>query len=277
MNDRSRAKLLLQQREREEKDQRNERRRKKREQKAKRKYRPKLPTNKLQVIKNPEKDTGRWMQSYRKPPKGASVGWWPHPVKALFLGGCGRGKTNQIKNAFLQHQGGIGAPFRELYIITCSPLCREYDDLEPNGIMTEIPDADFFDGKKKVAVICDDFEMSNLNGPAKRKLSTLFRYVATHRNVSIFCGFQSFLDTPPLIRKVSDVFVVYKPNNRLEITTLANRLNLDAEDLRHIFKHICSGTYDSLCVNNIPGAPHRLTRNLHQPIKIDSGSDSDSD
>lgn len=261
--------------ERAKKDERNERARKKREQKAKRKYRPKLPANKLEIIKNPEKDAGNWMESYRKPKKGASVGWWPHPVKALFLGGCGRGKTNLIKNAVLQHQGGKGKPFKKLYIITCSDLCTEYDDMEYTGLLTEIPDADFFNGKDKCAVILDDFEMSNLTPSDKRKLSTLFRYVATHRNVSIFCGFQSFFDTPTIIRKCSDVFVIYKPNNRQEVDTLANRLNLDSDDLRYIFKHICEGVYDALCVNNIPGAPHRLTKNLHQPIELAEDSDSE--
>ena len=180
-----------------------------------------------------------------------------------------------IKNTVLQHQGGTGAPFRELYVITCSPLCKEYDDLEYTGLMTEIPDADFFTGKVKTAIILDDFELSNMTPSTKRKLSTLFRYVATHRNVSIFCGFQSALDTPPLIRKVSDVFVMYKPNNRLEISTLANRLDLDADDLRYIYKKICNGKYDCLCVNNIPGAPYRLTKNLHFPIVLEGGSDSE--
>jgi hypothetical protein len=256
-------------------EERNAKARKKREQKAKKKYRPKLPQNKIQIIKNPEKDKGNWMESYRSPPKGASVGWWPHPVKALFLGGCGRGKTNLIKNSFLQHQGGRGKPYKELYIITCSDMCSEYDDLEYTGLLTEIPDADFFSGKEKTCVILDDFEMSNLSSSDKRKLSTLFRYVATHRNVSIFCGFQSAFDTPPIIRKCSDVFVIYKPNNRQEVDTLANRLNLESRDLRYIFKHICNGVYDALCVNNIPGAPYRLTKNLHTPIEMEDESDEE--
>ena len=259
----------------EKRERRNEKARKRREQKAKKKWRHRIPQNKIEIIKNPEKDVGRWMESYKSPPKGASVGWWPHPVKALFLGGCGRGKTNLIKNAILQHQGGRGRPFKELYVITCSPLCKEYDDMEYTGLLTEIPDADFFSGKDKVACILDDFEMSNLSTSDKRKLSTLFRYVATHRNVSIFCGFQSAFDTPPIIRKCSDVFVIYKPNNRQEIDTLANRLNLESRDMRYIYKHICNGVYDALCVNNIPGAPYRLTKNLHQPIEMVDESDSE--
>ena len=256
---------------------RNELSRKRREKERAKRYIPRLPRDKLHVIKNPEKDKGNWMESYDSQPKGASIARFPHPFKALFLGGCGRGKTNQLKNAFLQHQGGRGRKFRKLYIVTCSPLCSEYDDLEPDAIMTELPEADFFDGKQKTALIIDDFEMMTMNPSQKRRLSTLFRYVATHRNVSILCGFQSFFDTIPLIRKVSDVFVVYKPNNRQELTTLANRLNLETDDLKSIFKHICNKKYDSLCVNNIPGAKFRLTKNLHEPIVLEEDDDEQSD
>jgi hypothetical protein len=252
------------------------RRRRGRKKPERRKPIPKLPRNQLQVIKNIEKDVGGWSQSYERAPKGVSIGWWPHPFKALFLGGCGRGKTNMIKNAFLQHQS-TARPFKQLYVITCSPLCREYDDLEYTGLMTEIPDADFFDPAEKTAVILDDWEQMNMSSEQKRRLSTLFRYVATHRNVSVFCGFQSFFDVIPLIRKVSDIFVVYKPNNKLEYSNLANRLNIDVDDLRRIFKEVCNGKYDCLCVNNIPGAKYRLAKNLHIPIVVNEDSDqSDS-
>lgn len=247
---------------------------KERRKKTRRNKPPKLRKNQIEVITNPEKDKGGWSQSYAKAPKGVSIGWYPHPAKILFLGGCGRGKTNMIKNAFLQHQS-TGRPFKELYIITCSPLCTEYDDLQYTGLLTEIPDADFFNPKKKTAVIIDDYEHDNMTSEEKRRLSTLFRYVATHRNVSIYCGYQSFFNTQPLIRKVSDVFVIYKPNNKLDYTNLANRLDMEADDLRYIFKEICNGVYDCLCINNIPGAPYRFTKNLHIPIELVEDSDDE--
>ena len=65
---------------------------------------PKLG-RKIVVIKNKDKDTG-WMEKWGNKPK--NIGRVPHPFRLLALGGVGRGKTNTMKNIFLQHQSGRG-------------------------------------------------------------------------------------------------------------------------------------------------------------------------
>ena len=250
----------------------NERQRKKREQKAKRKYRPTLP-RKIVVIKNSEKDVGNWSENWQSP-KDRNIACIPHSFRLLALGAVSRGKSNTMKNLFLVHQAS-SRPFKELYICTCSLASTEWNDLEPTGLMDSLPDVEFFDRKKKTCLIIDDMELNKLSREQERRLSTIFRFVSSHRNLSVMCGYQSFFDTHPLIRKCANVFLLYKPTSRQEESMIANRVGLDKEDLHYIFKKICNGPYDSLMVDRSVGTPYPLRRNVYEPIVMNEDSDSE--
>ena len=56
---------------------------------------------------------------------------------------------------------------------------------------------------------------------------------------------------------------------------IANRVGLDPDDMKHIFKHICNGTYDSLMIDNTIGSPARLRKNVYQPIELNDSSDDE--
>ena len=244
-------------------ERRNAKARDKREKHNLKKSRPKMPRE-VVVIKNVEKDVGNWMETYAKP-KNRNIGCLPHPFRLCALGGVGRGKTNTLKNLFLIHQAS-SRPFKELYIVTCDVSSREFLDLEPTGIMDNMPDLDMFNPKLKTCILIDDFEFERISSSDKRKLSTLFRFVSSHRNVSIMCGYQSFFDTPSICRKCSNVFLIYKPNSSQELTCIANRVGLNGDELHNIFETVCNGVYDSLMVDLIPGTPARLRKNIYQVI-----------
>ena len=247
-------------------ERRNERARKKRAAKAARKYVPKMP-HKLVVFRNEDKDCGNWSESWRKP-KNRNIGMLPHSFRLLALGAVSRGKSNTLKNLFLTHQGS-SRPFRELYICTCSLQSKEWLDLDPTGIMNELPGVDFFNPKLKTCLIIDDFELTRLSTAERRKLSTLFRFVSSHRNVSIMLGYQSFFDVNPIARKCANVFLVYRPTSIGELNTIANRVGLSADDINYIFDHICTGAYDSLMVDNSVGSPARLRKNVYEVIELE--------
>lgn len=234
---------------------------------------PKMPKNKLLVIKNAEKDTG-WYESWDYPKK-RSIGHLPHPFRLIASGSVGRGKTNTIKNIILQHQSGK-RKFKKLYVATCSLDCREYDDMEHSGLMTQLPDPDMFDGSEKCCLVIDDWECEASNKAELRKLATLFRYTSTHRNLSIICSYQSFVNIPSIARKCANYFLIYKPRSRLDLTTIANRCGIDKEDIKEIFNSICNGNYDSLLIDHSVGSPAMLRKNLFQKIEMNE-SESDSD
>jgi hypothetical protein len=191
----------------------------------------------------------------------------------LALGGTGRGKSNCLKQIFLQHQCHK-KPFQKLYVITCSEESSEWDDTEPTDQFIEIPDLEMFDGTDKTCVIIDDFETSKISKEQFRKLATLMRYICTHRNVSCMLSYQSFFDTPSICRKVANCFMVYKTNGRQEQDTIANRLGIRKEKMRMLFKTHITGQYDHLFVDKTVGTPFLLRKNIYEVLD-EEPSDSD--
>jgi len=239
--------------------------------KMNKKKKPKSLPNELVIIKNAMKDKGDWVEKWEA---GRSLGNIPHPFRLLALGGVGRGKTNTMKNLFLKHQT-TRRPFKKLYIITCSSDNKEWDDCEPDDIFTQIPPMELFteDTKNKTLIIIDDFEMKKMNAETERQLTTLFRYVSSHCNVSIMCGYQSFFDASNLCRKCSNIFLVYKPNSRREMTDIENRVGLSKGTLKDLFNSVATSPYDSITIDLTVGSPAKIRKNIYSAIDILSDSE----
>ena len=217
---------------------------------------------KLAVLKNTEKDrfeSERWT-------KGRDLAAIPHPFRMLALGGVGRGKTNTLKNIFLAHQDSK-KPFQELFIVGPEGS-SEWDDAEPTETLTELPGPDKFDPRKKTLLVIDDYECVSLTASQKRALSTLFRYVSSHCNVSIMLSFQSFIDCPQLARKTANCFVLYKPTSRGECTLMGNRCGLDKGVLKTLFDGLCHSPYDNIMVDRTIGSPAPIRLNVYQPVDL---------
>lgn len=224
---------------------------------------PKLP-RRIIHINNKEKDSG-WMESYK--PNQKNLARIPHSFRMIVSGSVGHGKTNICKQVVLAHQAG-SRKFKKLYIVSCSPQCSEWDDMEHNGLYTELPDPEMFDGKEKCCLVLDDYEFEKNQRNEARKLATLFRYSSTHRNLSIICSYQIFCSIPTVARKCANIFLIYKPIAKLDTSTIANRVGMDKEDLEYIFNHICTDRFDFLVCDLIPGSPAPLRKNLYYPIKL---------
>ncbi len=234
---------------------------------------PKLP-QKIVVIKNVDKDKGSGPERWDKP-KNRSLACIISPFRACFLGAVSRGKSNVMKNVFLAHQQLKHKKFKKLIIITCSSESDEWADCDPDLILEEIPDLSMFDGKDKTCVILDDYEFTASNKQQEKRLATLMRYISSHKNVSVMLSYQNFFSVPTLARACTNFYVLYKPNSRAEVNTIANRVGLKPEVLTHLFKHTCSGTYDNVCVDLTVDTPAPLRKNLYEPIEIQSDSDSE--
>ena len=217
---------------------------------------------KLAVLKNTEKDrfeSERWT-------KGRDLAAIPHPFRMLALGGVGRGKTNTLKNIFLAHQDSK-KPFQELFIVGPEGS-SEWDDAEPTETLTELPGPDKFDPKRKTLLVIDDYECVSLSASQKRALSTLFRYVSSHCNVSIMLSFQSFVDCPQLARKTANAFVLYQPTSRQECSVMCSRAGLDKGVLQTLFTGLCRSPYDNVMVDRTVGSPAPIRLNVYQPVDL---------
>ena len=232
----------------------------------------KLP-NKVVVIKNADKDVGNWMEKWTSKRSPACI---PHSFRLLALGKPGVGKTNVMKNIFLAHQA-TKKPFKKLYVITGSLGSNEWDDIEPTEIFDYIPELDLFDGDVKTCLIIDDFEFEKLPKEQLRSLTTLFRMISTHKNLSIMASYQSFFHVPTICRKTSNVFVLYKPTSDQENNLIANRVVIKPEIFKYLFKKFCLNYYDSIMVDLTKDSPYKIRKNIYEVIDYSSESDSDEE
>ena len=101
------------------------------------------------------------------------------------------------------------------------------------------------------------------------------RYISTHKSVSLMISYQSFFDCPSICRKVANVFMIYKPNSKLELVSISNRIGMDAADLKAMFKQFCHEYYDFIMVDKTKGSPFPLRKNIYQIIEYNSDSEDE--
>ena len=232
---------------------------------------PALP-NEVVVIKNKDKDSG-WQESWEEPKK-RSPGCIPHSFRLVCLGGTNRGETNMMKQLFLRHQS-TARKFQKLYIITCDAQSVEWLDCQPNAVFDEMPDPDLFDTGEKTMLVIDDFEFAKCGSENTRRLTTLFRYISTHKSVSIMASYQSFFDCPAICRKIANCFILYKPNSKLELASIANRVGLDADVLKTLFKQFCTEHYDCIMLDKTKGTPYPIRKNIYEIIECKTDSNDE--
>lgn len=220
------------------------------------------PPNSLIEIKNKDKSfTEHWNEKRAK-----DLANFPHSSRICLVGEPNSGKSFLCKHIFLHQR----PRFKELYIIhaDADAPTNEFDDLEPTMIMGEFPDISFWDGKVKTCVIVDDVEYSNLPRQQVANMNKLFRYGSSHKNITIYCTNQVFFELPSVIRKVSDVFIIWKPRSKTDLKLIANRIGLEYEEFENIFKNICTDYRDSLCIDLKRNTPQKFRKNLWEPINI---------
>lgn len=192
---------------------------------------------------------------------------FPHPVRIGVLGKVGMGKSTLAKNIFLRTQAADERPYEQLIIIHGSDTTKEWDKLEPDLIINDIPDPrDFTQNDKKTMIIIDDFEMSGLPKQSLKNLSSLFRFVSSHHNISIIICYQSFFDMPAIIKKCCNVFIIYRPNDRDELGTIARRVGMTKKEMLYIFDNFMTNKRDTLCIDMTEDSPAPLRKNLFTPI-----------
>ena len=190
----------------------------------------------------------------------------PHPYRMAILGKVGLGKSTLAKNVFLRTQAG-DYPFEQLYVIHGSDNTQEFDELDPTMMLNDIPDPrDLTENDKKTMIIIDDFEMSGLSKQSLKNLSSLFRFVSSHHNISLIICYQSFFDMPSIIKKCCNLFIIYRPNDRDELTTIGRRVGLTKKEIHYIFDRFLPEKRDTLMVDMSEDTPAPLRKNLFIPI-----------
>ena len=109
-----------------------------------------------------------------------------------------------------------------------------------------------------------------MKGPERLKnLQTLFRYVSSHKGFTIYMAYQNFFGLEAVIKKVSNVFIVWRPHDRDEMELIGKRVGLDKGLLREVFDTVCENEHDSICIDHTKKSPAPLRLNITQPIEVD--------
>lgn len=217
-------------------------------------------------------------ETWDDPGKQEDLANWPSPFRSVLIGPPGRGKSTTIKNIIIHQE----PPFSEVYIIhQDAARTKEYDDLEPTAIIADIPCGDFWSGLPacydepgpdgelvpiKRAVVVDDLEFAKATTERLDHLGVLIRYASTHRGLSILFSHQDFFGIPPIVVKMSEIFVLWRPASRRQRAAIEDRVGMEKGALTELFDTVATKPRDSITVDITPGTPAPLRLNLWTPL-----------
>jgi len=191
---------------------------------------PKLltsPMNKLFVIKNADKG---WHEKWTKK---RNLCNFPHPFRMALIGPPSCGKTSAAQNVVAPQD----PPFEELIVVHVDgDYSVEWDNCEPTEITDEMPDYKKLDGSVKRLIVFEDFHVKNLPTSDKKLLDRLFGYASTHKNTSVVICQQDPSAIPPVVRRMSNVFVLWRGTDMKVLEEYGQRMGLERGKLTKYFK-----------------------------------------
>lgn len=188
----------------------------------------------------------------------------PHPFRCVLLGPPNTGKTLMVKNLLLR----ANPPFKKVYIIHCDPdFTQEYDDIE-GEFLKFIPSPQEWEGKEKTMIILDDLEFNFMPKDQKRNLDRLFGNVSTHKNISVCLCSQDPFSVPNIVRKCSNLWILWKVSDLDELGVVARRTGFKSSSFKSLFKDIITGPHDSLWIDKTKDSPFPLRKNGFENIIV---------
>ena len=167
-------------------------------------------------------------------------------------------------------------PFEEVVVIHCdSGYTKEYNDIGENlEMLNEIPAPEDWEGLKKTLVVLDDLEFKGMNKQQKRCLDRLFGYVSTHKNISCILCSQDAFNVPPIVRRCSNLWVLWRCPDLDAMATCARKTGLKANNFNSIFNQLMMEPRDSLWIDTTAHSPYPMRKNGFQIIHKQDGDDT---
>lgn len=189
----------------------------------------------------------------------------PHPFRMLCLGPPNVGKSTIVKNILIRAK----PEFEEVVVVHIdSEYTKEYNDLGDNvEILSEIPAPEDWEGKVKTLVVLDDLEFKGMNKQQKRNLDRLVGFVSTHKHISVILCSQDAFNVPPIVRRCSNMYVLWKSPDLDSMSNLARKANMKPEEMKKIFDDLMPNFRDSLFIDMTDKTPYPLRKNGYELIK----------
>ena len=191
----------------------------------------------------------------------------PHPFRCVALGPPNCGKGTIIKNLILRAKPA----FEEIFIIHCDPeYTKEWIDIG-GEMMAEIPAPDAWEGEVKTLVILDDLEFKTMDKIQRRNLDRLFGFVSTHKNISIVLAAQDTFNVPPIVRRCSNLWVMWKCPDLDAMSAVSRKSGMSSSNFNSIFKQLMLEKHDSLWIDMTSKSPYPLRKNGYTLITRKDG------
>ena len=194
----------------------------------------------------------------------------PHPFRGVCLGPPNCGKGLVVQNILMRTLDGK-RPFKEVYCIHCDPeFTKEWDNCGAE-MLAEIPPPEEWEGKVKTLVIIDDLELKGLNKIQKRNLDRLYGFVSTHKNVSVILCAQDAFNVPPIVRRCSNLWVMWKMNDLDAMSAVSRKSGMSSGNFNSIFNQLMCDNHDSLWIDMTSKSPYPLRKNGYTQITKKDG------
>ena len=187
----------------------------------------------------------------------------PHPFRCVALGPPNSGKSTIVKNLLLRAK----PQFEEVFVIHCDPeYTKEYDDIGAT-MLSEIPSPNEWEGLVKTLVVLDDLEFKNMNKDQKRNLDRLFGFVSTHKNISVILCSQDPFSVPPIVRRCSNLWILWKLADIDAMSICARKTGLKSESFNTLFNTLDISGHHSLWIDMTEKSPYPLRKDGYTLIE----------
>ena len=223
--------------------------------------------NKLIVFKNLDKEG--WHESWHE---GRDLLNFPFPCRILVSANPNSGKTNMIKNILIKAK-----PFyKRIYLCHYDLTTKEYDDIDIIKLSSiPNPTEKYFNPKYKSALIIDDMEFKFMNRDQLKRLDRLWGYASTHRGLTLICATQDFYNLPPVIRRMSDVFFIWKGSSDMtSLSSIGRKFGLNKDEFVKIINN-CKNKYDQICFDRTSNSPAKYRLNGYDVLFKDASDPSE--
>lgn len=186
-----------------------------------------------------------------------------HPFRCVALGPPNVGKTTVVKNIILRAK----PQFEKVFVIHCDPdYTQEYDDVG-GEMLSSIPAPDEWDGDCKTLVVLDDLEFKGMSKHQRQNLDRLFGFVSTHKDISCILCSQDPFNVPPIVRRCSNLWILWKMNDMDAMATCARKTGLTSNSFKSIFNNLMKEPKDSLWIDGTDKSPYPMRKNGFTIIK----------
>jgi hypothetical protein len=209
----------------------------------------------------PCSDKEEWSESWS-----AGRNWLniPHPWRGVFTGPPSSGKSTAIKNIIVRAK----PKFKEVIVCHLDENSTEWKDCDAKMIK-ELPEPTSFDRTRKRLLILEDLNLSDMSKADKNKLNRLMGYTSSHCNLSIAITCQNAYDLSPSIRRMANLYVIFKQPDMNSLIILASRTGLKSKHMLYIISRLLKNPHSSLWINTQRNCPAPYAADAYNAITLE--------